>query len=308
MANIGVLKVLEEAGVRVDAVAGTSMGAMVGAMYSIAPNAHLLEERALEFLASKAFKDIGLEFLRKDSDLDAKLFARLAGQIREKYVLSVGLLRRSLVPGERLEGALCTVLPDIDVSDTKIPFAAVALDLLSGEDVLIRSGPLRRAILASCAIPGVFPPVEWGERLLTDGGATAIVPVQAARTLGADVVIAIDLRVKLGREVSLSSGLDLMFRTDDILRFRYNELQIGAADIVIRPDTGGIHWANFTRASFCVRVGEEATRERLDEILRVAGRRGPVRRFAEGARRALAKMRGGKESGSDDSSVPIVVR
>ncbi|KPJ53036.1 hypothetical protein AMJ39_06110 [candidate division TA06 bacterium DG_24] len=290
LANIGVLKVLEGVGITVDAVAGTSMGAIVGAIYSVAPNALSLEKRALGFLSSKEFKDIGLEFLRKDSDLDAKLFARLAGQIREKYIWSVGVLRPSLIPGEKLERALDWVIPDIDVSETQIPFAAVALDLQSGEDVIMTDGSLRRAVLASSSIPGVFPPVQEGEQLLTDGGPTSIVPVRAARAIGAEVVIAIDLRPELGTDTHPASGLDVMFRTDDILRFRYNESQVALADIVIRPDVGNIHWANFTRAPFCIRVGEEATRRQIDEILMLARGRGAVTRAWQAGRQALARV------------------
>jgi NTE family protein len=116
------------------------------------------------------------------------------------------------------------------------------------------------------SIPGLFPCVELDGRVLVDGGATASVPVEAARGLGVDYVIGVNLMDRLNREFSCSSGLDINFRVDDIAKRRLNLMRAQEADIVIHPRLETVHWADFDRLDFCIQRGREATLLALDEI------------------------------------------
>jgi NTE family protein len=171
-AHIGVLRVLRELGVTVDCVAGTSAGAIVGAAWA-AGRLDLLEDVVRRF--------------------DWKLAARLFTE--------VGLPRSGLLKGERLQRFLDDLIGVGQIADLPLPFAAVAVDLLSCEEVVLRSGRVAEAIRASISLPGIFTPVCREGRYLVDGGLVNPLPVSVARALGADVVIAVDLNLRPGRGV-----------------------------------------------------------------------------------------------------------
>jgi len=139
--------------------------------------------------------------------------------------------------------------------------------------VVFTSGPLIRAVQASISIPGLFPCLEMEGRLLVDGGATASVPVDAVRQLGANVIIGVDLLDKLSTDFRCGSGLDINFRVDDIAKRRLNLMRAQKADVVIRPRVGTVHWADFDRLDFCIEKGREAAIESLTAIRQASSSR-----------------------------------
>jgi NTE family protein len=164
-AHVGVLRVLEDAGVPVELVVGTSVGSLVGALYADGHNA-----RELEFLAR---------------DLDRDDFF--------DFGLAPALFGSGLARGDRVEGWMRRHLLARRIDELAIPYAAVATDLDDGSVVVLDHGDVASAVRASSAIPGVFEPVHLEGRLLADGGVVANLPVKVARALGADVVIAVDV-------------------------------------------------------------------------------------------------------------------
>jgi len=268
LAHIGVLQALEEADVPIDLITGTSMGAIVGAMYAADPRVAPLRERMLAYLQSDPFRKARLDFVieRKDRVDGEGLFYRFSQLARRKIFFTLAMSMLSFVSQETRDQSLEFLLPEINIEKTKLPFAAIALDLVSGEEVVLRSGPLRTAIAATSALPGILPPVEINGRKLVDGGWVNAVPVAPARDLGADIVIAVDVGSDPGEPEKMSSGLDVVFRADAIARNALSNLQLLQADLIICPSVGINHWADFSRANEIIARGRDATLERISEI------------------------------------------
>jgi len=248
-AHIGAFRVLEESGIKIEAVAGTSIGAIVGACIA-AGNVDDLEDLARD-ITLKDMLMMGEFSFQKGSILGA-------GKIEKE-------MRRHF--GVRT------------IESLDIPFAAIAADLYNGERVVMDSGDVVTAIRASSAVPGVLPPVETNRMLLIDGGVVDPVPVGVARELGADFIIGVDLqgdysgRVKgMGFDPLQEKPKSAAFKTaraglfialSTLGRVRSEAEQ---ADIVIQPKIGHIELANFTKAKELIALGAQAMDEVLPEI------------------------------------------
>jgi NTE family protein len=167
MAHVGVIRVLEREGIPIDCIAGTSAGSLVGASYA----AGIRDQRLLEMALHLRWRDI----------------ARLVWP------------RQGFVSFERMESFLVRTVGDRTFADLEMPYAAIAADLATGEQVVLKEGRLAPAVRASCSVPGLVTPVEVNGRLLVDGGIVNNVPISVVRDLGADVVIAVGLGAPPGR-------------------------------------------------------------------------------------------------------------
>lgn len=143
------------------------------------------------------------------------------------------------------------------------------MDLRTGDEVVLSKGRVREAVLASVSLPGVFPPVKIGKRLLVDGGIIGSVPVEAARAMGADIVIAVGVEAQVDYNKKLGNGMDIMFQGDAIRAWKLSDIRIKGADIIIYPKVGNISWASFSKANDCMKAEEEATKKMKDQILEV---------------------------------------
>ena len=268
LAHIGVLQALEEAEVPVQMLTGTSMGAIIGAMYAADPRIDLLRERMLEYLGSDIFRKARLDFVvERKNNIDGEgLFFRFSQLARKKIFFTLAMTMISFVSQETRDKSLEFLLPDIDIEATKLPFAAIALDLNSGKEVVIKSGSLRKAVAATSALPGILPPVEYNGRQLVDGGWINAVPIDPARDLGADIVIAVDVGSNLVEQGDSSSGLDIVFRADAAARNALSNLQLQQADLIVCPSVGITHWADFSHADEIIANGRDTTLGRLADI------------------------------------------
>jgi NTE family protein len=268
LAHIGVLKVLEREKIPVACLAGTSMGSIIGAMYAQLRSAAALEERIRNYFASDRYREIAKRMAGVKSKADANpgLVDRMVTFVKQSTMVKKAFSELGLLDRAILDAALRSLLDEEDIRDTRIPFAAVATDLWKGEDVVLRKGSLRRAVTASATIPGTFPPVEMDGRYLVDGCVIQMVPVHEARSLGADRVVAVDVTRELVRPPAFKNGLEVMFRADEITNFRLNEIHLSAADVVIRPRMGNMHWASFELLDDIVRRGEAAAEEKLGAL------------------------------------------
>jgi NTE family protein len=174
--------------------------------------------------------------------------------------------RPAILPMKDFETLVSHFIPDIDVHATRIPFRAVATDLISGKKIVISGGSLRKAVLASCAVPGAVDPVRLGDWLLADGGITSLVPVLAAKQEGADVVIAVVVDREQKNSGQFETAQEIFYRAGDITSDQLEEAELQHADVVIRPKIGDLHWADFTRAKSLIQEGETAARIALREI------------------------------------------
>ena len=294
MAHLGVLKVLEREAIPIDFIAGTSMGAFVGGAYSQLVDIKTLEEKARRYFSEVGVRGEWLNFLGKDGDQRRKsLFQNLSQFILKKYVSFLTLSRSHLEDQDSLLGPLRTFLEDKNIEEGKIPFCAVCIDLVSGKEIIIDRGNIIEAVYASSAIEGVFPPLKKGSRLLADGGPTSQVPVEAARKLGAEIVLAVDLPKEIKPEREFRNGLDLILRAEAIAVEKLKRLTLRYADIIVTPEVRSIHWANFSKVEECIAQGERATERKLPRIRELLeARRKPVRDL----RKKLGELIAGSEA------------
>ena len=270
LAHLGVLCVLERAKIPIDLMSGTSMGALVGAAYALTPRCDFVADKFRRYLESKEFQKTNPDFLR-EPDQEAKptfkgIFHRFATYIKKGVFYTQSLTRKAPISEEDFTQNIGFLLDPVNMETTKIPLAVVALDLKTGEEVVLKEGSLQKAVSASCAIPGILPPVILEDRCLVDGGWVDRVPVDPLRKMGADLVIAVDVAEGINESLDFDTGLDIALRSYEITQSSLSQLQMKGADVVIRPSLAGIHWSDFHRFEDCLKAGEEAAGERLDEI------------------------------------------
>ncbi len=266
-AHLGVLKVFQREKIKIDIVTGTSIGSLVGAMYATTGDAYSVIEKLISFVRSDHFHETEMDFfneLRKSSNRG--FFRRLGHLVRQGYVLTYSLTRESLVSRDRYFKSIEMLLEDRKIETLPVKFATVAVDLVSGNKITLSSGSVRFAVAASSAIPGFLPPVPDGDKLLADGGWVENVPVELAKKMGADIVIAVDLSSKLEKVPPLERGLDVLLRSDDIARFYLKNFYLEKADIVLHPEVADIFWADFKHVEKGIIKGEEEAEKKLPAI------------------------------------------
>ncbi len=280
LAHIGVLEAFEKHGLPIDMIAGTSMGAIIGAIYALEPSVAALKERFQAYLASDAFKETRFNQLGDQNDEDAGMFDRLLQLAWKGLFYTLVVTRQSYYGKSTSQQNFSLMIDDLTFADTHIPFCTTALDLKSGQEVVFTSGSLRRAVSASCAIPGLLPPVEEGGGLLVDGGWIDAVPVAPAFGLGADVVIAVDVASDLEPCGELDNALDIIGRADSIARWALSTERCSKANLVVRPRNNRSHWADFSLFHEAVAEGVAAVEEQLPALERlVSSNRGLLSRF-----------------------------
>lgn len=225
-AHLGVLQVFDEVGIQPDLVVGVSAGSVVGGLYSAGLSPVELQKTA-----------------------------------REMHWNRLGRLTRprlGFFDISRMETVIDELSGGVTFEQLKIPFAAVAVDIITGELVVFREGPLPRGIRASCSLPGIFSPLEEGDRLLIDGGVLNNLPVGVARDMGADYVIAVDLLPPPISSVERPHNMFEMWSLAiyTIMRARYIEAQ--TADVLIQPDIAHTSFIDFGQTDSLAQKGREA--------------------------------------------------
>jgi NTE family protein len=265
-AHIGVLKVLEELRVPIHVITGTSMGAIVGGFYAAGGSPAEIEAMVGSMEWNEAFRDRPpleeLSFRRKEDS--SNYLVKFDAGIHEGRLT----LPRGLIQGQNLSFILKSRLIHTagltDFDRLRIPFRAVAADIVTGEAVVLGRGDLATAIRASMSIPGVFAPVELGDRLLVDGGIADNLPASVARALGADVLIAVNIGTLRRPKEKLSFAVAITAQVMTLLIQKNTDAQIatlGPQDLLIQPDLGDIGSGDFARADEAIRIGSEAARQ-----------------------------------------------
>ena len=277
LAHIGVLEVLEDAGIPIAGIAGTSAGAIIGAMWITLGSAAAVARRWREFLGTdtlKALPDVRLTPTVSTRDNPLLLFAR---RMRRSALVALALDRTSVITHAELEKGLSFLLPDVAIESLPVRFAAVATDFETGEPVALRHGPVRAAVTASSAIPAVVPPYLFGGRYLVDGGTVADVPVAQARMLSRRPVVAVSVGEAWPEEDAAGITLaQAMMRASNMTHKALRDAQLASADLVIAPDVGALHWSEFTRldeAAAAGRAAAESVIRRAQALARCRSRR-----------------------------------
>jgi NTE family protein len=264
LAHIGVLKALEERGITPDLLAGTSAGALIGALWGLYGYEGSIK-RIREGLGSEAFKKIGFGGLKQNKQ---GFMGTIIQFVKEKYTYAKALSSEAILSGKALEISIKGLVGENSFSDIPFPFYVSALDLVSGVDVIFQSGILWKALYASSAIPGLFPPLKMDNHLLVDGGPTMKIPVEVLLLRGADFIIAVDVGTPLDTSQVDGKALEVMIRADSLATRKLGFLLLSLADIVIKPDLGDMSWLDFENVDFAVEKGYEACERNLKEIKR----------------------------------------
>lgn len=269
-AHLGVLIALEEANVKIDAIAGTSMGAVIGAARAI--GADLEKLRTLLDL-------IDLNQLLQVTDSTLRELQRILGRSMMEYVRGSVWQEEGATPHDlaRLNELFSLLTANKTFADAAIPFAAVSADVRTGERVVLRTGKLSQALTASAAVPGVFSPVLSNGRYLVDGGIVEKIPIEAVIELGADAVIAVDTGAPLDREVA--TCLDALLQAQRVTSHHLSRLQLERAAerldgrlLVIRPEVSSIKMFDFGRSEEAIRAGLAAAAANIERIRSLAKR------------------------------------
>ncbi len=234
-AHVGVIKVLEAQDIPIDLIVGTSAGSLTGALYAYYADAAKLEKAA--------------RTMTEDDVFDFSLPNILVG----------------VVKGESIVAFIRNRIPVKNIEELKIPFAAVATDLVTGEKVVFKCGPISTAVRASISIPGIFKPVIIGGKILVDGGVVDNVPVDVARNLGADIVIAVDVSSP-SRNDDIKNVIDVIMQTFNIMGNEISKYQIKDADVIIRPNVSSVGMIDFNKKTYLILEGERAARAALPKI------------------------------------------
>ena len=290
LAHLGVLRVLQEEGVPIDLVVGTSMGAILGGAWAAERDVDRLEERVREVLSSDQFRKNKLDFLNETKRQRGGLLFSVANLVRKGIFYGVSTMRTSFLSAEEFADSISAVIPEVDIEHLPIPFGAVALDINTTEEVVLTHGDLRRAAKASSAIPGILPPVEVNGRQLIDGGWVDKVPVLPAFKMGADVVIAVDISAGVEESKTMSRGVDIMVRANMIKDTVLVGLLRRMADVVIEPKTKSVHWADFGAYEQCITAGIEAARAAVPRIRQLLRHERVLSMLRQGGGRKLAEV------------------
>ena len=232
-AHLGVLEVLERNGIRPDFISGTSAGSIVGAVYCA-----------------------GMPLERIES---------LAQEMQWRRVGHLTRPRLGFFDSQRMEEYLIELIGDLSFDDLQIPLSTVAVDILSGELVVMNEGRVVTGVRASCALPGIFTPVEWQDRLLVDGGILNNLPVSVVREMGADYVIAVDLLPPSMLPEKPASLLSMWYATV-YTAMRATHMEAQSADSVITPEVGPFVWTDFSKVPALIQLGREAAEEKIGQI------------------------------------------
>ena len=266
LAHIGVIRALLQADIPIHCISGSSIGAIVGAMYALTLDVDSVQKRFEMFVQSEVFKSIGLERLRPTPNREPTFFDNITRQIKNRVVMNLATNRLSILNIERLEKTVSFLIRDTKFSDMQIPLSVIATNIKSGEVVRFIEGDLFRHLVASAAIPGYNPPVEIDGELFIDAAVGSPEPVQECYDLGADFVIAASASSNLSFDRDFENVLDVVGRAEQITTNKFASTQLEKADVAICPEYGKIHWSEFNEVEKIIKIGEEATKIMIPKI------------------------------------------
>lgn len=235
-AHLGVIKVLKDEGIPIDMIAGSSMGAMVGCFYG--------------------------------AGLDIERLYKLSKAFKRKYYLDFTVPKMGFIAGKRVKELIRIFTHGKEIQELDIPVAVVATDLVSGEKVVFKQGPIAEAVRASIAIPGIFTPEKLNGRLLIDGGVVDRIPVSVVKEMEADIVIAVDVS-HVNTNSEITSIFDVIMQSIDIMQMELVTNREVASDIMLRPRVENYSSRAFTNIDEIIAIGEEEARNHIVKIKQV---------------------------------------
>jgi NTE family protein len=264
-AHIGAIKVFEKENIPISNIVGTSMGAIVGAVYAQLKSAAAVEAKFKALLKSPIYESSGMSIVRRKQVAEGWI-NQVAEQVRERIIISVAQHRKSAVSTERISKTADYLLDKQLIENLEIPFVAVSTDIITGEEVVVNKGPVKDAVIASASLPGFLPPFKMNGRLLIDGASTSPVPISAAKSFSKNPVVAVDVSSSLSSQPKMENIFDIVLRNNAITARHYHDILVREADVLVQPHVGGFHWTAFDKIDEFIQAGEEAAFESLNSI------------------------------------------
>lgn len=243
MAHVGVIKVLEDEGIPIDLIVGTSAGSMVGALYADSPH------------------------------IDPLIPLALATSPKDVFDFSLFRSREGFVSGKKLQNYLTDNLKVTEIEDTEIPYIAVTTDIEKGRSVALKAGPIAPSVNASCAIPGIFEPVKMYGTTFVDGGVLDGIPVNIAMESNPTVIIAVSI-MSFDTVVELKNYKAVFERAYTVAAHNVNKETLKYADIIIAPDLDGISLMSGKDNTKMYHLGIKAAKDALPELLSILKKNG----------------------------------
>ncbi|NOX84810.1 MAG: patatin [Chlorobi bacterium] len=270
LAHIGVLRTLEENNISLYQISGTSIGAIIGGLYAKYKSVDKVESFIYNLVESTVFKNLNLDAF--DPETEVSGYWKEIVNSAQRNLSFLRMWRYSSVINDSVVNGIFKKYPDDPVESLPIKFAAIATDLISGRETVIVEGSLKKAVIASSSIPGIFPPVERFNARLVDGGISDLVPVYVARGQGSEYVIAVDVTKSLDNIEPLTNGLSIIDRSQTILAFQLARERLAGADMVIRPSSRRFSWASVKHMPEIIESGKTAAEAALPKLLEMLKR------------------------------------
>ncbi|WP_276168937.1 patatin-like phospholipase family protein [Zobellia alginiliquefaciens] len=278
MAHIGAIKVLEEAGIQVDYIGGTSMGAIVGSLYAAGYRGDQLDSifRATDFT----------NLIQDNLPRNAKTFYEKENSEKYAVTLPFDNFKVSVPPaysgGQNVYNELVKFLYPVrnvnDFNELPIPFVCVATDVETGEEVILREGYLPEAVMASGTLPSLFEPARINGKVLIDGGVVNNYPIDEVRKMGADIIIGVDVQHGLRNRESLLTATEILLQINNYRTVLDMAEKSKKTDIYIKPYMEDYSIIDFNLGDVIIKSGEEAARKKIDTLRAIASRQSGKRK------------------------------
>jgi len=269
LAHIGILKVFQQEKIPIYQITGSSIGALIGGLFAAFKEAGMVEQFVKDFIHRPVFNELDIQiFNAMDREKAEKHFNDYLNNLK-MYFSFLKTLNTVSIYNEELITKMFEEYPDLPIEKLPLRFAAIATDLISGREIALTEGSLKQAVMASSAIPGIFPPVKIDRLRLVDGSTSDSIPVQVVKGQGAQFVFAVDVGKCVEDLGPLNNGLQIIYRAEDIVTYHLTQERLATADLVIRPRVRHFSWAAVNRFGEIIAAGEQAAREALPQIERI---------------------------------------
>lgn len=266
LVHIGFLKAMEEEGIKPDCIAGTSIGGIIGILYSLEPSWKFVYEKIKENIQNGTFKKLGFDVFTRE---EKNIFKRLYDAIIEKINLAKAFLSESVIPFKEPYEAAEKLFGDLKFEDLKIKTFVTSFDLVTGEYICIDKGYLKEAVLATSAIPGFLPPLKKEGKILVDGGVISNTPISLLKKIYNPRFITISrVKSEIEPRKDFRGGYEFYQRILQFHRIKFEEREIKGSDFVITFDVPGSYWADFERIDEFLEKGYLITKANIKKIKR----------------------------------------
>ncbi len=264
-AHIGVIEVLEKENIKFDIISGTSMGAIIGAFYSQYKDIEVVKSKMRSVVEKDIIKELESKFSLVYSKRENTPFKKAFVFVKELYIWNLRALKRWFIDHKPFVEIFKEVFGELEFNSLNIPLICVATDLISGKAFYLQTGPIWQALVSTMALPGIFPPFRYEDKILVDGGIVESLPVFALRQSKIDFVLGVELE-KERKFIAINSGINILLNVDEIRHYRLIDICLKNADFLISPQVEDYSWADFSKIDEIIDKGREEAFQRVSQL------------------------------------------